>query len=226
MEITGLLIILLIVVIIFIMSFSYKNPKLKNFKIKKETLPSQKLVPIEYRHDYPFPYEDVPYEYQDNQVMEGLTTHNLVEVPRAVVSKGNLKFTSDKYLRGRDSRREWSLRDYSFQGYHKIPHVTSMDAELADNTGFLSVNTPWDKSGIVTSVDELDNTILTLYKRAIDPYREWYEYQVEDKHGIIIPLGPKTTHLENGDIIEKIIGKEGKGAFKVNLFDNDKYVYI
>ncbi len=200
---SDILIYMLLLIGAFVMFYYVLNKKTEELEIK---INSQKVKPIEYRHDYPFPYEDIPYDYEHHSYPYGLT-----EFPRPAVTKGALKYTSDKYRRST---------------YGGLPYVTSLDAELADNLDYHSVKTPWDKVGILSTKDETDNTILLLYKRAIDPYRDFYEYEVEDKHGVIIPLGTQVTYLEDGDIIKSVKGKEGKGEFKVHLFDKDKYVYV
>lgn len=233
-----IVIILLIVFLLFGLFIGWdlykRNPK----NISKRTTSSKGILtaselqketsyPIKYRRDYPFPYEDIPYDYEDFGYSYGL-----VEVPRPAVSKGALKYFSDKY-----KYRNYYGKDYLLP----TKFVTSLDTELVNNLNYYTseklppgdpnpygiyqpVDTPWDKVGIATSIDENDNTTLTVYKRAIDPYREFYQYIVEDKNGIVIPL--KQTYLEDNENIGKIVGKESKGDFKVHLFGKDTYVYV
>ncbi len=160
---------------------------------------SKKLMP-------PKVYKNTDYQFAPHQYNFPYDNPNIDHIDpyfSHVVPRQTLKYTSDKY---------------------RFRAISSLDAELADNMGYQSVDTPWDNVGITSTVDKDDDTILSLDKRAIDPYREWYEYRVIDKNGIVIPL--KATLIEDGDILDEIVGKEGKGAFKVHLFDQNKLVYI
>ena len=160
-------------------------------------------------HHYSFPYRTPNYDHYEDPYFQ------------PVVARNMLKTTSDRYRYKIGGAYSFPHGGASYRGY-----VTSLDSELADNMGYHSVDTPWDNVGMVSTVDKDDNTIMSLDKRAIDPYREWYEYRVLDKTGIVIPLGTGVTYLEDGDIIKKIPGKEGKGSFKIHLFDQNKYVYV
>jgi len=161
---------------------------------------------------YHFPYQTINYKssiYDKPPIYENPPIYDSEPDPyfRPIVPRNTLKYTSDKYR---------------FK-----TAIASLDPEFADNMGYVSVDTPWDTVGMISTVDESDNTIMSLDKRALDPYREWYEYRVIDgKTGIVIPLGTGVTLLEDKDIIKSIPGKEGKGEYKVHLFDQNKYVYV
>ena len=75
-----------------------------------------------------------------------------------------------------------------------------------------------------------DTIILNLYQRTISNYREIFEYSIQDKHGFVIPLTTKHnmmnyTRLEDGDIVDHIVGYDNKGPFKVNIFNNSKFFF-
>jgi len=87
---------------------------------------------------------------------------------------------------------------------------------------FPSVNTPWEKAGILTSSN---NDILNLYRRPIAPGQDLWEYQVQDKDGFIIKL-QQTRYLEDGDEVRHIIGKHGLGPWRVSMFVQNRYVWV
>lgn len=88
---------------------------------------------------------------------------------------------------------------------------------------FPEVQSRWEKIGILTTVNEQNDNVLNLYRRPIAPLQEIFEYSSQDKDGFITPLRYKR-YLEDGDIIDSIIGKESKGRWKANIFVNDKWV--
>ncbi len=94
------------------------------------------------------------------------------------------------------------------------------------NPLFPEVVNRWRKVGLLTSTNQTDDTTLNLYKQSISGYQDWYQYSVQDKDGFIIPLPKNVTKLENGDVINDVVGKESKGPFKVNLFYENKFVVI
>lgn len=108
--------------------------------------------------------------------------------------------------------------------YRFRPFVSSVDARLADDLNMREVDTAWENVGIATA--KKGDTILQLWRRPIDPRREWYEYRVIDRDGIVIPLSINITFLENGDNIGRITGYESRGDFIANIFDEFKYVYV
>lgn len=89
---------------------------------------------------------------------------------------------------------------------------------------FPGVNTPWEKAGIITS-SARKNEILNLYRRAIAPGQDLWEYQVQDKNGFIIKLD-QTRYLEDGDEIREVIGKHGLGPWRVHMFVQNRYVWV
>lgn len=92
------------------------------------------------------------------------------------------------------------------------------------NYGLRQVDTPFEKIGIMTSVNlSLSKEILNLYSRPIAPLQDIWEYQVEDKNGFIIEL-ENVRYIENGDIVYHIDGKEG--SFKAHIYSSSQYVYV
>lgn len=85
------------------------------------------------------------------------------------------------------------------------------------------VNSPWEKSGILTSTR--DDAILNLYRRPIAPAQNLWEYQVQDKNGFVIRL-QNVKYVEDGDLIEYIPGKSGMGPWKVHDFVQNKYIWV
>jgi hypothetical protein len=86
---------------------------------------------------------------------------------------------------------------------------------------FPEINTPWEKSGILTSLHGKEQ-ILNLYRRPIAPLQDLWEYQVQDKNGFVIKL--HTTYIQNGDIIPHVTGKDG--AWKVHDYVQNKYIWV
>lgn len=91
---------------------------------------------------------------------------------------------------------------------------------------FPEVNTPWEKSGILTSISTGRGgdspQILNLYRRAIAPLQDLWEYQVQDKNGFVIKLHAK--YLQDGDIVPHVAGKEG--SWKVHDYVQNKYIWV
>lgn len=88
------------------------------------------------------------------------------------------------------------------------------------------------KVGLLTqkvSSHDKKNVILNLYKRTISDYAEIYEYSIEDRDGFIIPLKSKVhgdfNRLENGDVIDGVLGYENNGPFNVNIFNDSIFHY-
>ncbi len=90
---------------------------------------------------------------------------------------------------------------------------------------FPEINTPWEKTGLLSTVDSSNNAILNLYRKPIAPLQDLFQYSVQDKNGFIILL-KGVTFLEDGDIVPKVIGKESLGPWKVNQFVEDKYIWV
>lgn len=85
---------------------------------------------------------------------------------------------------------------------------------------FPEVNTPWEKAGILTSME--NKQIMNLYRRPIAPLQDLWEYQVQDKNGFVIKLPEK--YLQNGDVIPHVTGKEG--SWKVHDYIQNKYIWV
>lgn len=90
---------------------------------------------------------------------------------------------------------------------------------------FPEVNTPWEKIGILTTVNPSEDTILNLYRRPIAPLQDLFEYTTQDKNGFVIPLERRSL-IENDDIIERVRGYENKGPWRANVFVNNKYIWV
>ena len=82
--------------------------------------------------------------------------------------------------------------------------------------------TPWEKAGILTSAK--GNEILNLFRRAIAPVQDLWEYQVQDKNGFVIKLWER--YIEDGDVVSHVIGKDGLGPWKAHVFVQNKYVWV
>jgi len=89
---------------------------------------------------------------------------------------------------------------------------------------FPEIYSPWEKVGVLTTVDPQDDTILELYRRPIAPLQDLFEYSIQDKNGFILQLRGKD-FLETGDIIPSVLGKESKGPWKVTQFIENKWVW-
>jgi hypothetical protein len=119
-----------------------------------------------------------------------------------------------------------------------VPFYGSVDSFAP----FKEVRTPWEKVGLLTSFEhnkhdscdkndseckrrhfEGDRELLNLYRRPIAPLNDLWEYNVQDKNGFIIPLRNRT-YLEDGDIVEHVIGKGG--PWKTQMFLNNKYIWM
>ena len=98
---------------------------------------------------------------------------------------------------------------------NSIPFVSSVNAFAP----FPEVKTAWEKVGIVSQEDK----IMNLYRRPIAPLQDLFEYNVQDKDGFIINL-KGVQFLEDGDILDDVIGKPGKWI--VHDFVKNKYVWI
>lgn len=90
---------------------------------------------------------------------------------------------------------------------------------------FPEVNTPWEKIGLLTTVNPSEDTILNLYRRPIAPLQDLFEYTTQDKNGFVIPLEQRSL-IENDDIIERVRGYENKGPWRANVFVNNKYIWV
>jgi hypothetical protein len=93
---------------------------------------------------------------------------------------------------------------------------------------FPEIVNPWEKAGILTSTvirKGGEDEILNLYRRPIAPLQDLWEYQVQDKNGFVIKL-ENVKYLENGDLVQHVIGKQGLGPWKVHIFVTNKYVWV
>lgn len=90
---------------------------------------------------------------------------------------------------------------------------------------FPEVNTPWEKIGILTTVNPSEDTILNLFRRPIAPLQDLFEYTTQDKNGFVIPLERRSL-IENDDIIERVRGYENKGPWRANIFVNNKFIWV
>lgn len=118
------------------------------------------------------------------------------------VPRGALKYTSD------------ALRGSYYSG------IGSVNADAP----FREISTSWERIGILKTVDLTEDSILNLYRRAISPRNDLYEYRVKDKDGFIIDLDQ--TYLENEDVIDSLPGKESMGAWDVSIDVDNKWIYF
>ena len=102
-----------------------------------------------------------------------------------------------------------------------IPFISSVNAFAP----FPEVNTPWEKTGIIQTVDPTDDSIMNLYRKPIAPLQDLFEYSVQDKNGFVVPL-KGTTYLEDGDIVKSVPGRESKGPWKADVYINNKWVWV
>lgn len=133
---------------------------------------------------------------------------------------------SDDYFRpyGPNNFQDISVADTPFyrRGYApKSGFVGSSDAYYP----FPEVNTPWEKIGILTTVNPQEDSILNLFRRPIAPLQDLFEYTTQDKNGFVIPLEHKSL-IEDGDIIDRVRGYENKGPWKANVFVNNKFIWV
>jgi len=117
-------------------------------------------------------------------------------------------------------------RGYRGGGGYPYDYPYDFIGQVDSRIPIKEVNIPWEKVGIVTSIvdpksDEKPE-IMELYRRYL--FSDLWEYSVKDKNGIIIPFQNKVTYLEDGDILDAIIGKRGK--WKVHIFTDNKYIAI
>ena len=165
------------------------------------------------------------------------------------VPMGTLKFTSERYNPGQfgtrpsradflrsfgtelpvgaaDFLRSFNTRDTGmFEGGPGPSCYGSVDAY----SPFPEITSPWENAGILTTeLSDISpgNRILALYRRAIAPAASpgLWEYQVRDRDGFVIKL--RETYIEDGDMIRHVIGKEGMGPWKANIFIQNKYVWV
>jgi hypothetical protein len=108
---------------------------------------------------------------------------------------------------------------YNKNNNNSIPFISSVDSFAP----FPEVNSNWEKSGMIQTIDQSDNEIMNIYRKAIAPLRDLFEYSVQDKNGFVVPL--KETYLEDGDIINSVPGREGLGKWRYNDYVRYKYVY-
>lgn len=109
-----------------------------------------------------------------------------------------------------------------------LPFYGSVDAYAP----FPTIDTPWEKAGLLTSIPPQNckgegctkNELLNLFRRAIAPVQDVWEYQVQDKNGFIIKL--PQSFINDGDTIPHVIGKDGVGPWKAHIFVRNKYVWV
>lgn len=107
-----------------------------------------------------------------------------------------------------------------YTGSAPIPFYSSVSAFAP----FPEIYTPWEKVGVLTTVNPQDDSILELYRRPVAPLQDLFEYSVQDKNGFILQLRG-TNYLRTGDIIPNVLGKESKGPWKVTQFIKNKWVW-
>lgn len=118
---------------------------------------------------------------------------------------------------------EETANNYPASPYFR-PYVTSVNAYFPEPINFTGgIYPPTEKIGILT--DDM-GTILNLYRKAIAPRQQLFEYFIQDKYNFFIPLRG-TRYLEDGDIVDSVDGKvTPAGGWKVKIYVNDKYIYV
>lgn len=213
-----------IIVIIFMLCitaiFVMKKPEKNNGGISRSHKKHQQSSqPSEIKESPPPEYPYPNFTGKPSNRDEGLYTENSVwkEGGEGIpVTKGALKTTSEDY------KRSSFARGSVYSPYLGLGFMTSVDYNAK---GFEEIKTVPEPIGILTTVDEDDDTILELSRRDIAPYRDLYEYIARDKHGFVLKL-PQNIYLEDGDIVDTIVGKESKGTWKATLYNENKYVYV
>lgn len=129
------------------------------------------------------------------------------------------------------------LDDYPIGEWRKVGILTSMDNDRVGGGGHGGGGhtgghdgdhgSGWGSGG---GSGGRDTIILNLYQRTISNYREIFEYSIQDKNGFVIPLTTRHnmmnyTRLEDGDVVDHIVGYENRGPFKVNIFNNSKFFF-
>lgn len=107
-----------------------------------------------------------------------------------------------------------------YTGSGEIPFIGSSSSFAP----FPEVQTAWEKTGMIQTVNPNDDTIMNLYRRPIAPLQDLWEYTVQDKNGFVVPL--KSQYLEDGDIIKSVPGRESLGSWKVNIYNNNKWIWV
>lgn len=113
---------------------------------------------------------------------------------------------------------------YSPGVYSGIPGTVPFISSVSSYAPFPEVQTAWEKTGMLQTLDPSDNTVLNLYRRSVAPLQDLFEYSVQDKDGFITPLRG-VNYLEDGDIVPTVEGKESLGKWKANIYVNNKYVW-
>ena len=109
-----------------------------------------------------------------------------------------------------------------------LPFYGNVDAYAP----FQEINSPWEKAGLLVSAKGgcqgdscrgKDSELLNLFRRAIAPVQDVWEYMVQDRDGFIIKLENRR-FIENGDIVDHVIGKGG--PYKAHMFVQNKYINV
>lgn len=249
----GFILVCIIIVAIFEKNKLYNNKhnNNNNENNNKEHI-ERKIIPQFDRYTTPIPQirnekppaSNFKYAYDINQ---GPYLGEPMNVP---VPANSLKLSSEKYkypfyrsqipLQPYDFFKPYGPNNQSMQntiipsdtpfyyyprGYtpslNKVPFISSVNSF----SPFPEVNTPWEKTGILTNIqnnNSTENELLNLYRKPIAPLQDLFEYTVQDKNGFIIRL-EHTDFLEDGDIIPHITGKNGK--WKVHKYIDNKWVW-
>lgn len=147
------------------------------------------------------------------------------------VPRNSLKATNEHYKSTfYNMRKPLDSRDY----FH--PYEANFDTDIVDSdipfyssvdkfAPFPEIDTPWEKTGLLKTVETTNPEIMNVYRKAIAPIQDVYQYVVQDKDGFVIPL-KNVTYMQNGDIIKSVIGKENKGEWQYVDVNQNKYVWM
>lgn len=163
-------------------------------------VPQGSLKTTNEHYKYPFYYQQKPLAPYDFFKPYG---------PNASSMQNGLLYADDPFY-----TKDRPYLEFSNTG--DVPFIGSVNSYAP----FAEVQTPWEKSGILTKIGE--EQILNIYRRPIAPVNDIFEYMVQDKDGFMIPL--KNTFLENEDVVNYIPGKGG--PWKVHIYVNNKYIWV
>jgi len=169
-------------------------------------VPQGSLKTYSEEYKYPFYYQKKPLEPYDYFKPYGPNSSSM----QSSLAGG---YADDPYY----TRGISSSLNYTGDG--AIPFIGSVSSYAP----FAEVQTPWEKAGILTSLNKIgEDKIMNVYRRPIAPVNNIFDYMAQDKDGFMIPV--KRDYLDDGDVIDHIVGKGG--PWKVHIYVNNKYIWV
>lgn len=121
-------------------------------------------------------------------------------------------------------------------GYPDLGNMTPWQRDQAMKIGMgtpmvTSIKTPtplgvWSNIGTAYTTNPADSTVVYLYRKALDPGRDFYQYKIVTDRGFEIPLDTNITELRNGQTFH-VPGWDAKGDFTANITsDGYSFVYV